>query len=170
MLPTLSPQDYITQRIDHQIEWYDKKSGFNQWRYKPLKSFEIVAAAAIPLITAYVGGSEPWSEITKFSVGFLGAAIVASSGIAGLCRYRELWVEYRGMADVLRQQKFLFLTRTAPYDGDAPFPLLVQTVENLLSKENANWMTGAKARNNQDGEATTASSSSSPVAPQAPAR
>lgn len=169
MLPTLSPQDYITQRIDDQIAWYDKKSGFNQWRYKPLKSFEIIAAAAIPVISAYVGGTGPWSEVMRFSVGFLGAAIVASSGIAGLCRYRELWVEYRGMADVLRQQKFLFLTRTAPYDGEDPFPLLVQTVENLLSKENANWMTGAKARNTKDEIPATAASSEAAV-PQASAR
>lgn len=170
MLPTLSPQDYITQRIDDQIAWYDKKSGFNQWRYKPLKSFEIIAAAAIPVITAYVGGTDPWSEAFKFSVGFLGAAIAVSSGIAGLCRYQELWVEYRGMAEVLRQQKFLFLTRTTPYDGDNAFPLLVQTVENLLSKENANWMTGAKARNTKDNEAPNASGTDGSAAPQTPAR
>jgi Protein of unknown function (DUF4231) len=169
MLPTISAQDYITQRIDDQIAWYDNKSGFNQGRYKPLKSFEIIAAASIPVITAYVGGTDPWSEVLKFSIGFLGAAIAVSSGIAGLCRYQELWVEYRGMAEVLRQQKFLFLTRTAPYDGDNAFPLLVQTVENLLSKENANWMTGAKARNTKDEIPATAASSEA-AGPQTSAR
>ncbi|HFC76762.1 MAG TPA: DUF4231 domain-containing protein, partial [Candidatus Moranbacteria bacterium] len=39
----------------------------------------------------------------------------------------------------LKHEKYLFLTKSEPYDIDEPFKLLVQRVESLISKENTNW-------------------------------
>jgi hypothetical protein len=33
----------------------------------------------------------------------------------------------------------LFVRKTEPYDGDDAFPILVQRMENLVSKENVIW-------------------------------
>ncbi|NNF20678.1 MAG: hypothetical protein HKN00_12775 [Flavobacteriaceae bacterium] len=34
----------------------------------------------------------------------------------------------------------MFITKTRPYDGSNAFNILVQRVEGLISKENAEWM------------------------------
>jgi len=45
----ISPEEYVEQRINDQIGWYDRKSTTNQRWFKRLRFAEIVAAAAIPL-------------------------------------------------------------------------------------------------------------------------
>ena len=42
--------EYLEQRLDDQINWYDKKSSANQAAFKRLRLIEIIAAAAIPLL------------------------------------------------------------------------------------------------------------------------
>ena len=72
-------------------------------------------------------------------------AIVA--GVLGLYQFQENWVKYRSTSETLKHERFLFLTRTAPYDADDPFHLLVQRVEALTSEEHSKWaqMTGGGA-------------------------
>lgn len=38
------------KRLEEQIDWYVKKSAFNQSRFKGIKIIELVAAALIPLL------------------------------------------------------------------------------------------------------------------------
>jgi len=63
--------------------------------------------------------------------------VIAS--LLGLLNLKEHWIEYRATGESLRREKFLFLTQTEPYDKDDAFHLLVQRVEALSSKENAEW-------------------------------
>jgi hypothetical protein len=37
------------ERLEDQIDWYDKKSAFNQSCFKRIKIIELIAAALIPL-------------------------------------------------------------------------------------------------------------------------
>ena len=49
------------------------------------------------------------------------------------------WIEYRTTVAALKKEKFLFVTKTEPYDSDDAFPILVQRMESLVSKENVTW-------------------------------
>lgn len=44
----LAAEDITIGRLEEQIEWYDRRSRYNQRSYKLLKGAEIVAAAFIP--------------------------------------------------------------------------------------------------------------------------
>jgi hypothetical protein len=132
----MDQQEYIETRLDDQIDWYDKKSQWNQKWYKWLRIFEIVAASAIPLLTGFINQQENSWHIV---VGTLGALIAAFSGITALYKFHELWIEYRTVAETLRHHKFLFLTKSQPYHEENSFTLLVDTVEGVISKENSNW-------------------------------
>lgn len=48
----MTESEYLTERLDNQIEWYSKKSSACQFRYKVLQIIEIIIAATIPIITA----------------------------------------------------------------------------------------------------------------------
>ena len=131
----LSSEDYIEQRLSDQIDWYDRKSGTSQRWFKWLRFAEIVAAATIPFLSGFAGDSFS----VKIAIGALGVVVAVIACLLGLLQLQERWIEYRSTAESLRREKFLYLTQTEPYDKDDAFHLLVQRVEALLSKENADW-------------------------------
>lgn len=131
----LSPEEYVEQRLTDQISWYDRKSSTNQRWFKSLRFVEIVAAATIPFLSGFAGDSFP----IKIAIGALGVFVAVLASLLGLLHLQEHWIEYRATAESLTREKFLFLTQTEPYDKDDAFHLLVQRVEALLSKENADW-------------------------------
>ncbi len=141
-------QDYIQERVDPQIGWYDSKSGYNKRCYRVLTILEIVLAAFIPLLVTQIenvpeGGmlGIPFinSLFLQFIVGFFGVLVVIFTGVLALGKYQEKWIKYRTTAEMLKHNKFLFLTATGQYDGYEPDKLFVQTIERLISEENSDW-------------------------------
>ena len=144
----MTPEEYIDQRLDDQIDWYDGKSGWAQKRFKWMRGIEIAAAAAVPLLAGY----EPIWQHVNYLVAFLGFLVAVVAGLLGLLRYQETWVEYRTVSETLKHEKFLYLTKTAPYDRGDTFQTLVQRVESTISKENSAW-----AQQTRDAAAVSAS-------------
>jgi len=132
----ISPEEYIEQRLNDQIGWYDRKSVTNQRWFRRLRFAEIVAAATIPFLSGFAGNSLP----IKIAIGALGVVVAVIASALGLLNLQEHWIEYRATAESLRKEKFLFLTQTEPYDKGDALHLLVQRVEALLSKENIEWV------------------------------
>lgn len=144
----ISETDYFEQRLDDQIDWYECKSAANQKAYKRLRLVEIIVATSIPLLAGY-GCYSPYIGLT---VGIFGLAVAAIAGILSLYRFQENWSEYRASAESLKQEKFLYLARAAPYDRDRPFELLVERVEALLKRETAGWAQATRAAGKADGQ------------------
>lgn len=131
----MNQDDYITKRVDNQIAWYDRKSQNNQRAFKALRILEITAAASIPLLAGY----SDYIDSIKLYIGLLGLFVAIVAGLLGLYQFQENWTEYRITCESLKHEKFLFLTKTEPYNVDEPFSLFVQRVESLISKEHSNW-------------------------------
>jgi hypothetical protein len=131
----MTPEEYLEQRLDDQIQWYDGKSGSAQRWFKRLRAAEIVFAAAIPVLASFAEGNAFIGPL----MGILGALVVVLAGLLSLQQYQERWVEYRATAESLKHEKYLYLTGTDPYAGPDAFPLLVQRVEALISKEHSAW-------------------------------
>jgi len=138
---TIKEADYFEQRLDDQIDWYDRKSSLNQSAYKRMRLVEIVAAASIPFLAGYAQAS----VYVGIAIGLIGLTVAALAGILSLYRFQENWNEYRSAAESLKQEKYLYLARTAPYDGDRSFELLVQRVEALLKSETTAWTQAMRA-------------------------
>lgn len=137
----IADTEYLEQRLDDQINWYDKKSSANQAAYKRLRLIEIIAAAAIPLLAGYSENSRYIGMI----IGVIGLIVAVIAGIVSLYRFQENWNEYRASAESLKQEKYLYLARAEPYNGDQPFELLVQRVEALLKSETTGWAQAMRA-------------------------
>jgi hypothetical protein len=131
----MTPEEYLEQRLDDQIRWYDGKSGSAQRWFKSLRAAEIVFAAAIPVLASFAEGNALIGPL----MGVLGALVVVLAGFLSLQQYQERWVEYRATAESLKHEKYLYLTSTDPYAGPDAFPFLVQRVEALISKEHSAW-------------------------------
>ncbi len=118
----MNEEEYLKNRLDNQIDWYDKKSGWHQGWHKKLRFLEILAAASIPFLTGYITDSSPDMKIV---VGTLGILIAVVSGAVALFKFQEHWLQYRTTAESLKHHKYLYLTNTAPYNKDDAFNLLV---------------------------------------------
>lgn len=131
----MDESEYLKNRLDDQIDWYDRKSIQNQKTFKRLQVILIVAAASIPFISGYVDDL----HYLQYLLGGIGVLIAAITGLISLYKFQETWTAYRTTCESLRHEKYLYLTKTNPYNGKNAFNLLVQRVEMLISKENSSW-------------------------------
>ena len=132
----MDEKQYIEVRLDDQIAWFDARSQQNCRWYAGLRLGEITAAALIPLLIGYVSRGGPPVEN---AVALLGVSVAVIAGALSLYRFQELWIQYRSTCETLRHEKLLYLTRTEPYNVEQPFPLLVNRIEALISKEHTSW-------------------------------
>ena len=132
----MNQEEYIKERLEDQIAWYDRTSVKNQKWFKRLQVAAILASATIPFLSGYITET---TILLKLSVGFLGLAVAAITAILGLYKFQENWLEFRTTCESLKHEKYLFLTKSEPYDQEESFRLLVDRVESLISKENTAW-------------------------------
>lgn len=137
----MDADEYLKSRVDDQIAWYSRKGRSNQRWSHALRIIEVIAAALIPFI-AGMGEAIPASA---WLLGALGVAVAICAGMGGIFRHHENWISFRATAEALKQEKYRFLTRAAPYGNDAAFDTLVQRVESLIAGETAGWAEETRA-------------------------
>ncbi len=132
-----SPDRITLDRLDKQIEWYDRRSKLNQLFYKALKTITMASAAAIPVLTT--SGVRHGSGLAAA----LGVLIALLEGVQQLNQYQANWTTYRSTAEALKHEKYLFLGKAGLYlKADNAHALLAERVETLVSQENAKWFVG----------------------------
>jgi hypothetical protein len=122
------------QRLEDQIEWYDRKGVHHQRWYRRLKVTSIAAAALVPL----------FSSLDNLGViaGVLGVLVVVVEGLQHVNQHHENWIRYRATVENLLHEKYLYLARAGRYGGhsdDEAFRLLAASVEAILSREGEAW-------------------------------
>ena len=140
----MKEDDYLKNRLEDQLQWYDKKSQHNQKYFKRLRLLEIISAALIPFLSGMIEKFPCFSWL----IGGLGVLIAVSAATSALFKYHENWIQYRTTAEQLRHEKYAYLTNTRPYDNEDKFDLLVERVEALISKENSAWATVTRKQGN----------------------
>ena len=140
----MTPDEYIADRVEGQIAWYDRKASLNKRGFVILQIITLVASASIPVFSIFSG--DTWARLL---VAVLGSATAVTTGIVSLYQFREHWIEYRTTAESLTHEKYMFQTKTGPYSGDDAFPLLVERVEALVSQENTMWQQRLKSHKDE---------------------
>ena len=132
-------EKYIQERLQDQIDWYDRKSLEDQRTFKRFRKAEIIAAALIPFTSGITASIDNFLIPGSIVTGLLGVAVTIFASTLALGRHQEHWIEYRTTCESLKKEKFMFQAAVEPYDGNDAFSCLVQRVETLISKENTNW-------------------------------
>lgn len=131
-----SIEDYIKNRLDDQIKWYDNKAASSQKCYKVFQIAELIIAAVIPLLSGYAAGCNAIAAV----IGIGGALITLIEGICKLFRFHENWIEYRATCELLRHEKYLYQMKAFPYCKEESYDqLFVKNVEALISSESSRW-------------------------------
>lgn len=140
--------DYISQRVDSQIDWFDSKSKLNKNWYHFLKVIEILLALAIPFLGNYANSIDGTN--INYLLGLIGVLIAFIAGILVLMRFQENWYRYRQVSESLKSEKFLFITKSGEYREDNSFSTFVEKIEQTLIKENLKWAQLKPGLNNKD--------------------
>ena len=128
----MSQTDLTHERLEDQINWYDKRSRYNQRMFKVLKLTTLIIALAIPLCAAF--------GAPVIIAGVLGAMIALLEAIQQLNQYHHNWITYRSTCEALKHEKYLFYGKAGHYASAAePKTLLTERVESLVSQEHAKW-------------------------------
>ena len=133
----MTEEQYITERVEDQIKWYEKKSAINKKYYLWSNASIIVFAALIPFLA---GLSEQEVDWPKYVIAILGVLTATLTGISALYKFQEKWATYRITGESLKREKLLYQTRTQPYDSRVTsFNQFVSNVESMMSSENTGW-------------------------------
>ncbi|BDD12511.1 hypothetical protein FUAX_49430 (plasmid) [Fulvitalea axinellae] len=132
----ITEEEYLTERLEDQLAWYEAKSSINKKRFRACQLTQLILAALITLSGVFHPLGMDW---LSYLVPVLGSIIAILSGVLSLYKFQENWMEYRGVAELLKQEKYLFMAKCPPYNGPNPFVDFVENVEGMISKENKNW-------------------------------
>ncbi len=134
----MNQEQYLAERIEDQIHWYNRKSRANKRAYRTLRVVSVIVALAIPIMSSFLdNGNVPY---LKVAIAVSGALVALIEGLLTLYKFRDNWTSYRNAAEMLIQHKYLFITRSAPYNVARPFVLFVQNAENIMAGERIAWV------------------------------
>ena len=154
----MTPEEYIEQRLDDQIKWYDKKSSFNQKKHKMWQVIKIMAALFITILSLWASSEVNFKEAyeavldnlnlknngplitVSHVIGILGAFIVFIESFIKIFDYEKLWIQYRSTAENLKREKLMFQTKSKPYHTKEAFMILVQRCEAIMQTEVQGWI------------------------------
>ena len=129
----MDEEEYIKNRLSDQISWYSQKSNFYKKWFYTARTAEIILASIMTILAT--------TPILKNSllIPFFSLSIVIIASLIALYKFQELWISYRTTSEALKHEKYLFKTKTQPYNEKGNFNLLVKNVERIISSENSLW-------------------------------
>ena len=144
----MNQEEYIKDRLDHQINWYEDKSSKCQKKYKFWQVMKIVAALLITSLSLWISSEEEIGKISfsYFSInmpqviGVIGAFVVFIESFVKIFDYEKLWAQYRSTAEKLKREKLFFQTKSRPYHTKEAFFVLVQRCEAIMQDEVQGWV------------------------------
>jgi len=156
----LTPEEYLRTRVDFKTEAYRAKGERYRWSYLIMASASVIAAATVPVLINVTRVPPIVSTVLSLLVTIL-------VGLEGIIHFREHWKNYDLIKSFLRQEACLFQAHAGAYRGrtdDEAFKLLVERVEEAISKERAQTIQMRTARTDSP-EGTSGSSGSTPPTP-----
>jgi hypothetical protein len=132
----------LSERLEAQIAWYDRKAQANQRAYKWSKIAIIVLAISLPVFAEY-GHVGEFERAPAFLVGLAAGAILLLEGLQHLNKWQENWILYRATCEGLRHEQHLYVETAGPYAGlkpEAANRLLAERTGALVMAEHSKWV------------------------------
>lgn len=111
-------KDYIKYRLFDQMQWYEKESAEKQRRFKALSLAAIVINAVIPVVTLL----SEYGVAVRIGIAAFSAAAGVIGTVVNLCRYQDLWVQYRAGCEYLKGILYRYFMRIGEFSSDAEDP------------------------------------------------
>jgi uncharacterized membrane protein len=128
-------EEYLNDRYRDQINYYGSKAGWNKRMYNSFQWSVIIVSAVLPVLVV-----SSIKEDYKWATAGLSLLLAIGTSALKAFKFQENWLNYRQLAETLKQEKHFFDADLGSYataaDKHATF---VERVESLISRENAIW-------------------------------
>lgn len=148
-------EKYLKERYYDQMEYYDRKSGFYQKRYKKFQWILIILSAVTPVLAALDGNEifKYGGMVYKFDLNIVVVIISAVVAIltSGLktFQYQELWVSYRVTQELLKPEIYYYQFSINGYESiENKEAIFVKRIEAILDTEHKGWPASKKLEEN----------------------
>jgi hypothetical protein len=125
-------EDLLWQELAAQFAWYERAATRTRLSYQVLKVAALVAGATVTLLAAISAPAALTASVA--------AVIVIVEGAQQIFQFHSNWISYRGSAELLRQQAFLYAAEVKPYDEATTRRTRLATVlMRVTTKEKTVW-------------------------------
>lgn len=132
----MTESEYLKDRVDGQIKWYSSKSSSMKNKFFRCQTIEVIISSMISGFAQLTFNNNFMANI----ITFLGIILVILSSVRNLHKWHDTWIEYRSTAEMLKRERFLFVTRSSIYKNEKDaFNIFVERIEDILSNEKINW-------------------------------
>ena len=130
---------YLEERVEDQLKYYEKTANKAKKKHIWMQTTIIILGLLIPVIInlpnqwGILGGSKGYITgiVTIFSL-----SVAILTGISNFRKYGDLWLTYRMTEELIKHEKFLFLSSSgAYYKNEKAYNDFVQTIESIISSE-----------------------------------
>jgi hypothetical protein len=132
-------EQYLADRVEDQLGYYEKAANNAKIKHIWIQTTIIIISLLVPVIANL---PSPWGILgdiqgnIKATVTILSLSLAVLTGISNFRKYGDLWLTYRMTEELIKHEKFLFLTSSGAYhDSDKAANDFVQTVESIISSE-----------------------------------
>jgi hypothetical protein len=124
--------DVLWQELDAHFQWYGRAATRTRLSYQVIKVAVLVIGAAVTVLAA--------TRASSALTAALAASVVVLEGIQQLFQFQSNWISYRGTAEAMRQQAFLYVAQVGPYaDTQTRRERLAEFVTEITAMESAGW-------------------------------
>jgi Protein of unknown function (DUF4231) len=125
---------YINKRIDPQILWFNEKA-----RSSKLLHYLFFGTAFVSTSCIVIANTTNMRWLTT------ALAVISSiaNGFAGLVKFQENWIRYRGAAIALEGLKLKYELGVQPFSGANRDDRLIEEAEKVFSAEQSKWQQGS---------------------------
>ncbi|MFC1824387.1 DUF4231 domain-containing protein [Thermodesulfobacteriota bacterium] len=130
---------YLKERVEDQLHYYENAANKAKNKHISMQTTIIVLGLLIPVVInlpnqwGILGDSKGYITgiVTIFSL-----SLAILTGISNFRKYGDLWLTYRMTEELIKHEKFLFLTSSgAYYQSEKAANDFVQTIESIISSE-----------------------------------
>ena len=129
--------DYLKNRYQDQLDYYEKASGKNQKKYKNFQWLLIILSTLTTILAAL-----PSDKLDlKYTIVVSAGLVTILSSALKTFQYQELWVSYRATIEQLKPEIFYYKFSVGDYgqEGVDKESLFVFRIEGILNKEHDAW-------------------------------
>ncbi|MDT8717771.1 DUF4231 domain-containing protein [Clostridium sp. 19966] len=121
--------------LEETYNYYDTKAVSNKRWYTTLVIIDTVISAFIPFATLFM---DSFSSI-KYIIAFMGSIATILSTLKATFAFQKNWVGFRTTSEILKFHRYLYKTKSSPYDEDNRDHILISNIHSIIETENKNW-------------------------------
>ena len=136
---SMTPEEYIDERLNQFREWYDKKAVIAKRNYQWMRAITVIGSAVVPVLV-----NLPFDDSAiRYLTTAVSLVVMILISLESVFHFREQWKNYRSTEQWLAKEYFNFVTGEGPYrnqDEKEAFLNFVDRIENAIASENASTL------------------------------